>query len=65
MTDNQKKIHELPLGNQIFLYSYFALLIITLGGFVSAAISSRLLILICTLLLIITLSINIADAFTM
>ena len=64
MTDNQKKIHELPLGNQIFLYSYFALLIITLGGFVSAAISSRLLILICTLLLIITLIINIASAFT-
>ena len=63
MINNQKKIRELPKGNQIFLYSYFALLILTLGGFISAACNSTVAELICTILVIITLIVNVTAAF--
>ena len=64
MTNNQKKIPNLPLGNQIFLYSYFVLLLVTLGGFIGAAIASQILLIICTVGLIIALIINIIAAFS-
>lgn len=63
MTNNQKKTRELPIGNQVFLYSYFTLLLITLGGFIGAAIASQILLIICTIGLIIALAVNIVTAF--
>ncbi|QBP18362.1 hypothetical protein [Acetilactobacillus jinshanensis] len=63
MANNHTKFKDLPKGNQIFLYSYFALLLLTLGGFVTAAVNSPIGELICTILLIITLITNVIVAF--
>ena len=61
--NNHTKLRNLPKSNQIFLYSYFALLLLTLGGFIAAAASSPVAKLACTVLVIITLIVNVTAAF--
>ncbi|XIF20060.1 MAG: Hypothetical protein AJITA_00776 [Acetilactobacillus jinshanensis] len=63
MKNNHTKLRNLPKSNQIFLYSYFALLLLTLGGFIAAAVGSSAAELICTVLVIITLIANVTAAF--